>query len=194
MNAMRFAFCFSSLKTKKTPARMPVLPRGFSLVEVMCAILILGIALVGLTQGITTALSSSKESELQTTAVLLAAGRIEKLRAEGEIEDGLSDGDWGDDFPNYQWKQTITSTDIKGLHDVDVIVESALPSAARQVVPDRDAHEFVLIHEGRLRTRRRRQEVEAAGRRLQNRHPRHARARGAAWSDAGRPPGMPSAR
>ena len=122
---MRFAFCFSSLKTKKTPARMPVRPRGFSLVEVMCAILILGIALVGLTQGITTALSSSKESELQTTAVLLAAGRIEKLRAEGEIEDGLSDGDWGDDFPNYQWKQTITSTDIKGLHDVDVIVESA---------------------------------------------------------------------
>ena len=31
---------------------------GFSLMEVMCAILILGVAIVGLTTGITTALSS----------------------------------------------------------------------------------------------------------------------------------------
>ena len=43
---------------------------GFSLVEVMIAVLILGIAIVGLTQGFTTALASSKESELQTTAAL----------------------------------------------------------------------------------------------------------------------------
>jgi len=57
--------------------------RGFSLIEVMCAVAILGVALVGLTQGITTALGSNKESELQTTAALLAAGRIETLRAEG---------------------------------------------------------------------------------------------------------------
>src|SRR6185436_1362599 len=98
---------------------------GFSLVEVMCAILILGIGLVGFIQGITTALGSSKESELQTTAVLLASGKIEKLRAEGFIEDGVNDGDCGEDLPNYQWKQTITSTSIKGLHQIELVVESA---------------------------------------------------------------------
>jgi len=98
---------------------------AFSLVEVMCAIFILGIALVGLVQGITTALGSSKESELQTTAVLLASGKIEKLRAEGFIEDGVNDGDCGEDLPNYQWKQTITSTSIKGLHQIELVVESA---------------------------------------------------------------------
>ena len=97
---------------------------GFSLVEVMCAILILGIGMVGFIQGVTTALGSSKESELQTTAVLLASGKIEQLRAEGGVEDGVTDGDCGEDFPNYQWKQTVSSTSIRGLHEVELTIES----------------------------------------------------------------------
>jgi len=98
---------------------------GFSLVEVMCAILILGVALAGLTQGVTTALTSSKESELQTTAALLAAGRIETLRAEGYLTDGVSEGECGEGLALYRWKQSIASTGIDGLHDVEVVVENA---------------------------------------------------------------------
>lgn len=104
---------------------------GFSLVEVMCAILILGIGLVGFIQGISTALGSSKESELQTTGMLLASGKIEELRAEGWITDGMTDGECGEELPNYQWKQTINPTDIKGLHKVELVVESA--SSGKQI-------------------------------------------------------------
>jgi len=103
---------------------------GFSLVEVMVAILILGIALVGLTQGITTALSSSKESELQTVAALFAAGQIETLRAEKDLTDGTTTGDCGATLPLYRWKQTISPTDIDGLHDVDVLVENSQTGTA----------------------------------------------------------------
>jgi len=98
---------------------------AFSLIEVMCAIVILGVALVGLTQGLTTALGSSKESELQTTAALLAAGRIETIRAEGYLYDGVEEGQYGDDLAQYQWTQTITSTSTKGLHDVQVVIENS---------------------------------------------------------------------
>ena len=98
---------------------------GFSLVEVMCAIIILGIALVGLTQGITTALSSSKESELQTTASLIAAGQIETLRAEGYITDGLTEGECGEALSLYRWKQSVSGTSIDGLHEVAVVVENS---------------------------------------------------------------------
>jgi prepilin-type N-terminal cleavage/methylation domain-containing protein len=99
---------------------------GFSLVEVMCAMLILGIALVALIQGINTALLSSKESEVQTTAALFAAGQIEKLRAEDDIiVDGITEGDCGENFTRYQWKQTIASTPIDGLHEVTVVVENS---------------------------------------------------------------------
>jgi len=91
----------------------------------MCAILILGIGLVGLTQGLTTALSSSKESELQTSAALIAAGRMEMLRADGYLKDGVEDGEGGEGFALYRWKQTISSTTIDGLHEVEVVVENA---------------------------------------------------------------------
>lgn len=98
---------------------------GFSLVEVMCAILILGIALTGLTVGITTALSSSKESELQTTAAMIAAGQVELIRADGYLTDGEDEGDCGEILPLYRWKQTISSSTIAGLHDIKVVVENS---------------------------------------------------------------------
>ena len=98
---------------------------GFSLVEVMCAILILGIAMVGLTLGITTALSSNKESELQTTAALLAAGQMELLQADKILTDGVREGEFGAGLGLYRWKQSIGSTAISGLHEVEVTVENS---------------------------------------------------------------------
>ena len=98
---------------------------GFSLVEVMCAILILGIALVGLTQALTTALNSTKESEVQTTAALLAAGRIETLRAEGFLIDGESEGEGEEGLSLYRWRQTVSTTSMDGLHEVEVVVENS---------------------------------------------------------------------
>ena len=93
---------------------------GFSLVEVMCAVLILGVALVGLAQGLTTALASSKDSEVETVAALCAAGQIEQVRADGDYSDGETEGDCGDDLPLYKWTQTIKAGGLDGLHEVTV--------------------------------------------------------------------------
>ena len=97
---------------------------GFSLVEVLCSILILGIGLVGMTQGITTALHSNKESELQTTAALLAADRIETLRADGFLTEGEDTEDFVGGFSLYRWQQAITGTDIDGLYEVEIVIEN----------------------------------------------------------------------
>lgn len=98
---------------------------GFSMVEVLVAILILGVALVGLVHGITTALGSGKESELQATAAMFAAGLIEEQRAEGDITDGQSEGNCGEELPLYRWTQTITAAGVDGLHQVDVSIQNA---------------------------------------------------------------------
>jgi general secretion pathway protein I len=121
---------------------------GFSLIEVMVAIVILAIALTGLTQGITTALGSSKESELQTTAALFAAGQIELLRAQTDWIDGTEQGDCGATLALYRWRQTISPTDIDGLHQIDVVVENAqtgtsifeLKTMLFQIPADSSAH------------------------------------------------------
>ena len=98
---------------------------GFSLVEVMCAILILGVGLAGLTQGISTALTSSKESELQTTAAMIASGILETLRADGYLREGTKDGEGTGALSLYKWKQTISRTQINGLFEVVVEVDHA---------------------------------------------------------------------
>ncbi|HRI14316.1 MAG TPA: prepilin-type N-terminal cleavage/methylation domain-containing protein [Verrucomicrobiota bacterium] len=102
---------------------------GFSLVEVMVAMLVLGVAIVGLTQGITSALRSNKDSEWQTTAAFLAAGQIELLRADGFIKEGVTEGKGAAELAEYEWTETVTSTPIKGLFEVAVKVKRASQTA-----------------------------------------------------------------
>jgi type IV pilus modification protein PilV len=98
---------------------------GFSLVEVLCAILILGVGLIGLTQGVTAALRSNKECELQSAAALLAAAQLETLRAEGFLANGVTEGAGGEGLSLYQWKQTVTDAGLNGLHEVLVEISQA---------------------------------------------------------------------
>lgn len=99
--------------------------QGFSLVEVMCAILIFGLSVVALTRGLTAALLANKESEVQTSAALIAAGRIELLRAEGYLREGDDAGDCGPSLPLYRWRQSVLGTSIEGLFEVTITVENA---------------------------------------------------------------------
>lgn len=116
---------YSTLLHLRTRCGSQTRAPGFSLIEVIVAIAILSIALVGLAHGITTALSSSKESELQTTAAMFAAGLIEELRAEGGITDGESSGTCGEELPLYRWTESTTSAGVDGLHEVNVSIENA---------------------------------------------------------------------
>jgi prepilin-type N-terminal cleavage/methylation domain-containing protein len=96
---------------------------AFSLIEVMCAMLILGIGLVGLVHGLDTALASHKEAETRTQAALLAASQIESLRADGFVTEGDFDGEFDGDLSNYSWKETVKATTPEGLYEVTVTIE-----------------------------------------------------------------------
>ena len=95
---------------------------GFSLIEVMVAVVILVVAVTGLAQGITTALRASKESEWQTAAAWLAAGQMELLRATETYPAGVTEGDGAAGLKPFHWRQTITTTSVTGLREVTVEV------------------------------------------------------------------------
>jgi prepilin-type N-terminal cleavage/methylation domain-containing protein len=96
---------------------------GFSLVEILVALLILGFGLVGLTEGITVALRTSKEAEHQTAAALLATGRLEMLRADKYLSAGETSGEFGGAFPLYGWEERITETTSDGLYRVVIAIK-----------------------------------------------------------------------
>jgi prepilin-type N-terminal cleavage/methylation domain-containing protein len=96
---------------------------AFSLLEVLCAVLVLGVALVGITQGLTTALQSNKDSEVLTKAALFAAGLIETTRAEGYLVNGSEEGDCGESLGQFRWNRAIRNSDLEGLHQVEVVIQ-----------------------------------------------------------------------
>jgi len=100
----------------------PVGRLGFSIVELLCAVLVLGIGVAGLTQGLTTALGSTKEAEIHSTAAWLAAGQMETLRAEGLLLEGETEGEGSGDLSNYSWRQTVEETATEGLYEVTIVV------------------------------------------------------------------------
>jgi prepilin-type N-terminal cleavage/methylation domain-containing protein len=96
---------------------------GFSLIEIMVAVLILGVSLVGLVHGINTALVSGKEAEVQSQAALLAAGQIESVRADGYYLEGETTGKFDGDLSIYSYRQNIEAREPEGLFEVTVAIE-----------------------------------------------------------------------
>ncbi len=95
---------------------------GFSLVELLFAIMILGVGIAGMARGITASLSSSKESEIQTKAALFASSRIELLRAEGFLIPGEETGECGLTLPGHGYTQTLTEVEPEGLYEVSLTI------------------------------------------------------------------------
>jgi len=98
---------------------------GFSLVEALVSLLILGMGIVGISQGLALSYVSSRTAESRTAAALLASARLELIRSEGMILAGEDEGDFGAGYDGWTWKETIIETPIEGLHEVAVSVHRA---------------------------------------------------------------------
>ena len=122
--------------------------RGFSLVETLVATVVLGVGLVGMTQGITAVLEGTRTAERYSQAVLLAEEQMELIRAEGLVSEGEYDGDFGEEFPGFRWNSVVRESREVGLFEVKVTV-LAMPAEEPLyelttlvfVPPDRGAEE-----------------------------------------------------
>ncbi|MBI3097709.1 MAG: type II secretion system protein [Planctomycetes bacterium] len=92
--------------------------RGFTLVEVLCALVILTSAIILIAQGFSTGIRGTELAQRATLAQMLAGDVIGRLEA-GEIPVNKdADGDFGEDFPGYAWSMTSLTEGLPGLYQV----------------------------------------------------------------------------
>ena len=89
---------------------------GFTLLEVMIALAVISIALVALLGSQSQGLSLANESRFNTTASLLAQGKMAEFEAITDRQDlGSDSGNFGDEFPDYAWEVSVDDVTIENV-------------------------------------------------------------------------------
>jgi len=96
--------------------------RGFSLVEMVAALMIFGLAAGGVIEVYTLCIRSTSSSLGYTHAVFLAQKALEEMLVEGALIPGSDEGDFDPEHPEYSWKSEVEETDQVGLYEVRIVV------------------------------------------------------------------------
>ena len=98
--------------------------RGFTLIEIVVTLAILGLAMPALLHSFTQAAKGQALSENMTTALYLLKFRMAEIEVEGYPDIGEDDGEFGENS-RYRWHsqvQDVESEEIDGLRQVTVTV------------------------------------------------------------------------
>ena len=95
---------------------------GFTLVELMTAITIFSLAVVGTLEVFAVCLRSTAANASYTRAVYLAQGLMEETIAEGYYLAGTDDGDFAPADPEYSYKREMVETETTGLYEIRITV------------------------------------------------------------------------
>ena len=141
---MLYAASRALLKPGSEPASCGLGSRaGFTLLEVLVAVAILAIAMVAILKANVQNLDALTTSRETTTASLLAASKLAEIEAAGVANWSESQGDFGEDYPEYTWQVETTGTEVEGLERITVIVQRSGGVTGREV----RIEEFMLVEE-----------------------------------------------
>jgi len=85
---------------------------GFTLVEVLAALVVLGIVLPVAMTGASLAMRAGSAARHQAEAATLGEAKLTELVTTGEWSTSGSDGDFGPDFPQYRWTMETAQRDL----------------------------------------------------------------------------------
>ena len=100
--------------------------RGFTLIEVLAAMLLIGIVLPVVMQGVMAGTRAGSEAHRRTEAATLAQSKLQELTVTGQWDGGTLSGDFGPDWPAYRWQAAVAEwandAQAVGMQQVDVTV------------------------------------------------------------------------
>jgi general secretion pathway protein I len=94
---------------------------GFTLLEVMIAVTIIAIVLVAVFGSQSQSLTFANDAKFNTTAALLAQKKIAEVETGNSTALSASSGDFGEDFPGYQWELNLSEVPIPGTGEIEYL-------------------------------------------------------------------------
>jgi prepilin-type N-terminal cleavage/methylation domain-containing protein len=95
---------------------------GFTLVEVLAAIVLIGIVLPVAMEGISLAAAVASTARHKAEAAVLVRSKLDELLATREWQSGSLSGDFGEDHPEYRWQAELTAWQTTTLQQLDIHV------------------------------------------------------------------------
>jgi type II secretion system protein I len=96
-------------------SRVSVQTAGFTLIEVLLALAIFSLVIVGSIQSINDHVRSEKYAEDMTRATILAQNLIEEIRYSGAWQEESQEGQFEEDNTGFAWTYEIQGTEIENL-------------------------------------------------------------------------------
>jgi general secretion pathway protein I len=97
--------------------------RGFTLIEVLAALVLLALVLPAAMRGVSLASSAASLAQKKTKAAALGSSKLQEILATGQYENGNLAGDFSDDGPEYQgyrWQAQLTNWNQQGFNAQDL--------------------------------------------------------------------------
>ena len=91
---------------------------GFTLLEVIAAVLIMSIVLVSVYKMHSQSITMNTEARFYAQAPMLAQGKLAELETISKNEIAADSGDFGENFPGYTWSVSVDSVDIEALGEI----------------------------------------------------------------------------
>lgn len=108
------------------------LKRGFTLVEMLVATILLGLGIFAAIGAINVSVQATGGADFYQNAGLLAQRQINQLETNPEsIAPGEQRGDFGGEHPGYRWRQRITSSEYPSLYQVTITIEQGADERPR---------------------------------------------------------------
>jgi prepilin-type N-terminal cleavage/methylation domain-containing protein len=104
---------------------------GFTLIEVMVAIVLIGIAVSALVGGLATLTNVNRRSVEKERLVQMAHQKLDELLGTGDWT-SVSEGEYEEEWlENFEWSSETETTSVEGLEWLRVTVTQTGPSAER---------------------------------------------------------------
>ncbi|HAZ64590.1 MAG TPA: type II secretion system protein GspI, partial [Armatimonadetes bacterium] len=106
---------------------------GFTLLEVLVALAVLGIGLTGVLQLVAQSQRQAADDRARASALRLAESRLNEVVLDPELTTGEEQGQFEGEDQAYRWHSIIEPTETEGLLRVRMVVAWGAEDAAREV-------------------------------------------------------------